>query len=96
MSFGDAEDVIAFVAAEALDESEFQWIEPELGCGVVARDVDMRRLQPVGHVEEEAVAAFAKDCWHGSIVGKEMRFTSTVRVATPRLYGCPPSRRSVF
>jgi len=52
-------DVVGFMAAEALHESEFEWIEPEFGCAVVALNMDVRGLEPVGHVEEESETAFA-------------------------------------
>lgn len=61
MSFSDAADLVALVAAKALDERELQRVQPQLGCVIVARDVDLGRLQPVGHVEKEAEAVFAKD-----------------------------------
>ena len=41
MSLGDAENVVALVAAKALDERELEWAQPELGCVIVASDVDM-------------------------------------------------------
>ena len=59
MLFCDVKDVVGFVAAEALHESEFEWIEPEFGSAVVALNMDVRRLEPVGHVEEESETAFA-------------------------------------
>ena len=59
MLFCDVKDVVGFVAAKALHESEFEWIEPEFGCAVVALNMDVRRLEPVGHVEEESETAFA-------------------------------------
>ena len=59
MLFCDVKDVVGFVAAEALHESEFEWIEPEFGCAVVALNMDVRGLEPVGHVEEESETAFA-------------------------------------
>ncbi len=59
MLFCDVKDVVGFVTAKPLDEGEFERVEPELGGAVVALDVDVRRLEPVGHVEEESETAFA-------------------------------------
>lgn len=59
MLFCEVQDIVGFVAAKALDESEFERIKPELRCTVVALNMDMGRLEPVGHVEEEAETAFA-------------------------------------
>ena len=59
MLFCNLKDIVGFVAAKALDESEFEGIEPELRGAVVALNMDVRRLKPVGHVEEEAETAFA-------------------------------------
>jgi len=57
--FCDLKNIVGFVAAKALDESEFERVEPELRGAVVALDMDVRRLEPVGHIEEEAKTAFA-------------------------------------
>ena len=59
MLFCDVKNVVGFVAAKTLDESEFEGIEPELGGAVVALHMNVRRLKPIGHVKEEAEAAFA-------------------------------------
>ena len=59
MLFCDVKNIVGFVAAKALDESEFEWVEPELRGAVVALNVDVRRLESVGHVKEEAETAFA-------------------------------------
>ena len=59
MLFCDVKNIVGFVAAKALDESEFERVEPELGRAIVALNVDVRRLEPVGHVKEEAETAFA-------------------------------------
>lgn len=59
MLFCDLKNIVGFVAAKALDESEFERVEPELRGAVVALDMDVRRLEPVGHIEEEAKTAFA-------------------------------------
>ena len=68
MRFGEAEDVVALVAAKAFDEGKLQRVEPEL-CGVIiALDVNVRRLETVGHVEKEAVASLAQDGRHVRIV----------------------------
>ena len=59
MLFCDVKNIVGFVAAEPLDESEFERVEPEFGGAIVALNVDVRRLEPVGHVKEEAETAFA-------------------------------------
>ena len=59
MLFCDVKNIVGFVAAKALDEGEFEGVEPELRGAVVALNVDVRRLEPVGHVKEEAETAFA-------------------------------------
>ena len=59
MLFCDVKNIVGFVAAKALDESEFEGVEPELRGAVVALNVDVRRLEPVGHVKKEAETAFA-------------------------------------
>ena len=59
MLFCDVKYIVGFVAAKALDESEFEWVEPELRGAVVALNVDVRRLEPIGHVKKEAETAFA-------------------------------------
>ena len=59
MLFCDVKNIVGFVAAKALDESEFERVEPELRGAVVALNVDVRRLESVGHVKEEAETAFA-------------------------------------
>ena len=59
MLFCDVKYILGFVAAKALDESEFEWIEPELRGGGVALNMDVRRLKPIGHEKEEAETAFA-------------------------------------
>ena len=59
MLFCDVKNIVGFVAAEALHESEFEWIEPEFGGTVVALHMNVRRLEPVGHVEKESETAFA-------------------------------------
>ena len=59
MLFCDVKDVVGFVAAKPLDESKFERIKPELGGAVFALNVDVRRLEPVGHVKEESETAFA-------------------------------------
>lgn len=69
MLFCDAKNIVGFVAAKALDESEFEGIEPELRGTVVALNMDVWRLKSVGHVEEEAEAAFAQNRGHMFIVG---------------------------
>ena len=58
MLFCDVKNIVGFVAAKALDESIFKRVEPELRGAVVALNVDVRRLEPVGHVKEEAETAF--------------------------------------
>jgi hypothetical protein len=57
--FGNQENIIGLMAAKALDEREFERVEPEFRCAIVTLNMDMRRLEPVGHVEEEPEAAFA-------------------------------------
>ncbi len=57
--FCDVKNVVGLVSAETLGESEFKRIEPELRGAVIALNVDVRRLEPVCHVEEEAKTAFA-------------------------------------
>ena len=69
MHFREAQDVAGFMAAESLHKSELEGIEPELRRAVVALHMDMRRLKPVGHLKEEAVAAFAKNGRHGEGAG---------------------------
>lgn len=59
MLFCEVKDVVGLVAAEALNESKFEGIEPELRGTIVALDVDVWRLESVRHVKEEAKAAFA-------------------------------------
>lgn len=59
MLFGDMQDVIRFMPAKPFDEGEFQRIEPQLGRAILALDVDVGRLEPVGHVEEEPESLFA-------------------------------------
>ena len=59
MLFCDVKNIVGFVAAEPLDEGEFERVEPEFGGAIVALNVDVRRLEPVGHVKEEAETAFA-------------------------------------
>ena len=59
MLFCDVKNIVGFVAAKALDESEFEGIEPELRGAVVALNMDVRGLEPVGHVKEKAETAFA-------------------------------------
>ena len=59
MLFCDVKNLVGFMAAKALDESEFKGIEPELGRAVVALYMGVRRFEPVCHVEEEAEAAFS-------------------------------------
>ena len=59
MLFCDVKYIVGFVAAKALDESDFEWVEPELRGAVVALNVDVRRLEPIGHVKKEAETAFA-------------------------------------
>src|SRR5947209_123837 len=68
MRLCDAQDVVALVTAKALDKSKLQRVEPELGRAVVALDVDVWRLESVGHVKEEAIAALAENGWHGGSV----------------------------
>jgi hypothetical protein len=62
-------NLIGVVAAKSLEESEFEWIEPEFGSAVIALNVDMRRLIPVGHVKEETETAFAQDRGHTFVCG---------------------------
>ena len=59
MLFCDVKNIVGFVAAKALDKSEFERVEPELRSTVVALNMDVRRLESVGHVKEEAETAFA-------------------------------------
>ena len=57
--FGQVKNVVGFVTAKPLDKSEFEGIEPEFGGTVVALHVDVRRLESVSQVKEEAKTAFA-------------------------------------
>jgi hypothetical protein len=57
--FCEVKDVVGLVAVEPLDEGEFEGIEPELRGTVVALDVNVRWLESVRHVKEEAKAALA-------------------------------------
>ena len=59
MLFCDVKNLVGFMAAKALDESEFEGIEPELRRAVLALYMDVRRFEPVGHVEEEAETALS-------------------------------------
>ena len=59
MLFCNVKNIVGLVAAKPLDKCEFEWVEPELGSAILALNVDVRRLKPVGHVEEEAETAFA-------------------------------------
>ena len=59
MRLGNAENLVAFMAAKAFHKRELQRIQPEFGCVIVTRNVYVRRLQSVSHVKEKAVAAFA-------------------------------------
>ena len=52
--FGDVRDFIGFVTVKPLNEGKFEWVEPEFGSAIVALNVDVRRLKPVGHVKEES------------------------------------------
>src|SRR5690242_12865260 len=56
---------------------QVQWIEPELALGVIASDVDVRRLVTVPAVEVEPVwAGDVRDSWHrraGSRTMAELR-----------------------
>lgn len=54
MLFGDVRDFIGFVTVKPLNEGKFEWVEPEFGSAIVALNVDVRRLKPVGHVKEES------------------------------------------
>ena len=45
MRFDDADDLVALVAAEALNENELQRIEPDFSGTVVTRNMDMRWLE---------------------------------------------------
>ena len=59
MLFCNVKNIVGFMAAKALDESEFEGVEPELRGAVIALNVDVRRLESVSHVKEEAETAFA-------------------------------------
>ena len=59
MLFCYMKNIVGFVAAKALDESEFEGIEPELRGAVLPLIMDVRRLEPVGQIEKEAETAFA-------------------------------------
>ena len=65
----DAKNLVGFVVAKALDESEFEGIKPEFRSVVVTLNMDVRRFEPVGQVKEEAETAFAQDRGHLFIVG---------------------------
>lgn len=68
MGFCDAQDVIAFVTAKALDECKFQRVEPKFTRAIVVLDMNVRRLEPVGHVKEEAITTFAQNGRHIGIL----------------------------
>ncbi|MFM2082112.1 MAG: hypothetical protein RL380_803 [Verrucomicrobiota bacterium] len=59
MQFRQLQNIVGFVAAKTFDEGELQRIEPELRGAIIARHMDVRRLEPVGHVEEETKTTFA-------------------------------------
>lgn len=68
MLFSDVQDVIRVMSAKPFEEGEFQRIKPELGRAILALNVDVRRLEPVGHVEEEPESLFTQYRGHGAIV----------------------------
>ena len=67
MSLGDAQNFVYLMTAKALEKRKLQRVEPKLGGAVVALDVDVRWLESVGHVEEEAISVLAKNGWHAGI-----------------------------
>jgi hypothetical protein len=53
----DTPDSAQLGRAEAQTVIVSEWVEPELGNGVVARDMNMRRFNAVRRVEEEPIRA---------------------------------------
>ena len=51
--FCDVKNIVGFLAAKPFGESKFERIEPEFGGAIFALNVDVRWLEPVGHVKEE-------------------------------------------
>src|SRR5687767_6974509 len=60
----DCTQLAQFVRPKAPGTGQRDGIEPELGVGVVALDVDVRRLVVLAAVEEEPVWTNAKDSRH--------------------------------